>query len=49
MAVQYKNLDVFNVTNVAALFNLKVADNQLVQTQGYSKESGTGNTGWIAK
>ena len=38
MAVQYKNLDVFNVTNVAALFNLKVADNQLVQTQGYSTE-----------
>lgn len=39
MSIQYKNSDILNVPNVAALFTLKnLTDNQLVQTQGYSLE-----------
>ncbi len=37
MSITYKS-DILNVSNVTALFNLKVANKQLVQTRGYSTE-----------
>ena len=38
MSIKYKNSDILSVSNVAGMFLLKVNDNQLVQTQGYSTE-----------
>lgn len=43
MSIKYKNSDIITVPNVAALFNLKIQDNQLVQTLGYTTEGKGGN------
>lgn len=38
MSIKYKNSDILSVSNVAGMFLLKVNDNQLVQTLGYTTE-----------
>lgn len=43
MSIKYKNSDILSVPNVASLFTLKIQDNQVVQTQGYSLEGVGGN------